>query len=359
MAHTVSSPRLLTALDGSHRMTPDVWLLRDPPVQMPIVDGSVTASYLQQTARTATLGVDTQVLTSLDVSTLSDVVMIRTGVTDIEMVPVFTGRVDSVDDDDTGMVTIHCVDRGADIIRARFEVPWAVTAGKSVVSEIRKIIQDVDSSFVLDVEPNVTDLLTPVMVFGEDRGGALDELASSLNSVWTANRYGSLSLFRNPYSISTEITSVAVITDGANGRISRYARNVARENIANSVTLIVERSDGSDPIRVTERDDDPTSGTYWGGTFGKQNIIVSNATPRNETSARVLARRILNQSLAVMRTWRIETPHYPILDPGDVITVDYGGDVTQQVVEGITYPLMAADSGMLTTRELQMLSLAS
>jgi hypothetical protein len=351
-----ASDALRAALTADHEMDVEVWLLRDPPVLLPISGGSVTATYRQQVSRNAALTLNTRTVDELAVSNLSDVVLIRTGIPNVDMVPIFVGRIDNIDDDETGSVSAQCVDRGADVIRARFETPWPTTSGQRVSMEIQSLILSVDGTFSLTVESDVPDYRVPVMIFEEDRGAALDELAASLNSIWTANRYGGFTLHRNPYSFNGPITSVATISDGVNGTIVTYARSVSREQVANSVTVIVERSDGSTPLRVTVRDTDTGSPTYWGGPFGKQNIVVRNTAPLSETDALALARRILNQHLAVTRQWRISTPHFPILDPGDVITVNKGGYITQQVVESITYPLLAVNGTAIGTRELRSMS---
>jgi hypothetical protein len=55
--------------------------------------------------------------------------------------------------------------------------------------------------------------------------------------------------------------------------------------------------------------------------------------------------------LALQRAWTVSVPDYPLLDPGDVITVWWNNEVSAQVVESVTYPLSADQPVYLSTRE--------
>lgn len=348
------SDQVLTALGGSYEAIPEVWLLRDPPVRVPIVAGEVRAAYNSQVARTAALALEQRTVEELGMSVLTDQVMVRIGVRDLISIPVFTGRIDSIDiDEESGSVDTQCVDRGADVIRARFEAPYVASGLYTVIQDMQLLLIDADGAFVSTADPLIVDSPNPQQMWEEDRGQALDELAASVNAIWMADRSGGFTIFRNPYSLTSEPPGVLALRNGSNGTIVRFRGARARPEVANSVTVVTERTDGSAPIRVTVRDTNPTSPTYWGGPFGKQNIVVKNQTPTDAPEAARMARRLLQQRLAVTRTWNISTPMFPILDPGDVVTVVFDGDVTLQVVEQITYPLLAVNETSIVTRQWQ------
>jgi len=350
------SPAVMAALDGGAEMVADVWLLRSRPVSIPFAGGSVSATYQSQVARTASLTVDREVYRQYRMTVLSDQVMIRVGVRGLPMIPVFTGRLDSVTEDfETGAIDIECVDRGADVVRARFEVPYSTNGLYTVTQDMEAILIDVDGGFVASIDPHIVDAIDPVQVFEEDRGEAMDKLAASVNAIWMADRSGGFTIFRNPYSFTMEPPGVVTITNGVGGSTVTANRAVSREEVANSVTVVVERSDGTPPIHVTVKDIDPASPTFWGGPFGKQNVIINNQTPTNESEARNMASRSLQQRLAATRQMSITTPFYPILDPGDVIVVILDGEVGLQVVDRVDCPLDAPSQASISTREWQFI----
>lgn len=350
------SAQVLAALSGPYEAVTDVWLLRDTPTLVPVAAGTVSASYRSQVARTASLTVDRETYRNLMLTPISDQVMIRVGVKGLPMIPIFTGRIDSINEDlETSSVDLDCVDRGADVIRARFEVPYATTGLQTVTFDMGAILIDVDGSFVASFDPAIIDSPDPVQIWEEDRGEALDNLASAINSIWMADRSGGFTIFRNPYSLPMEPPGVATIENGVGGSTVTVGAVTSRSEVANSVTVVVERTDGAAPVRVTVRDTGATSPTRWGGPFGKQNLIVKNQTLANDSEAQAVAARLLQQRLAATRTWSITTPLFPILDPGDVITVILDGNVTLQVVEQVTYPLDAVGETSITTRQWQFI----
>lgn len=338
------------ALDGSYELASEVWVLRDPPVRVPASTGVVNASYQSQVARDATFTTDRGALTP-SLSTLTDKVMIRVGVKDVEMVPIFTGRVDEISENEFGALDVSCVDAGMEVVRAKFEVPWSTTGLSTVLEDIQAILADVDSTFVVAFDPLVTDARDPVQVWEEDRGAALDDLAASVDGIWMADRSGGFTVFRNPYSLVSEPPFVALIEDGVNGDIITVGATTSRSEVVNSVTVITERADGVPPIRVTVRDSAPGSITRWGGPFGKQNLVIKNPTPEDTVVATRLAGRLLQQSLAATRGLNVTTPANVLLDPGDVVAIRRDGEILPMVVERITTPIDAPGQGALSTRQ--------
>lgn len=349
-----ASDALIAALAHSHRMVADVLLIRGSDiVPLPFVGGTVAATYSAQVGRTGTVEMERNYYDALGVTTLSDVVMIRTGIPTIEMVPVMTGRVDAIQNDrTTGAVTLSIVDRGADVVRALFETPWAVQTGQSTIDVMTAMIQDVDPSFVVTVGPGVVDDQVTAGNYEEDRGSALDELAKGINAVWVPTRTGSFLIASNPYK-GAAVASGITIRNGVDGTIREATDTVSRSVVRNSITVISEGvTSGTPPIRVTVRDDDPASPTRWGGPFGKQNCIIRNDTLKTQVAAEEFASRLLSQSLAMVHSWQITTPHFPLLDPLDVFDTVYNGDLLTQVVESVDYPLLAVDQTTISAREL-------
>jgi hypothetical protein len=223
-------------------------------------------------------------------------------------------------------------------------------------SEVLEIVQDVNSTWGVDVSGATARAIPSNLVFEWDRGQALDQIAQGASQIWQPDRTGGFVLFDNPYSIGPSLadSSVVTLTDGEDGTTVQVFDAISREGIYNSITLVVERVNNTEPLRVTVRDTGPTSPTMWGGIFGKQNKVVKNQNPTTLADATQLALRILRQSLALQRSWRIETPHLPILDPGDVFILWYQNEVTAQVVESINYAIAAGDRTVISSRELTL-----
>jgi len=223
-------------------------------------------------------------------------------------------------------------------------------------SETMKIIQDVDPTWGVDIARATPRSIPTNLVFEWDRGQALDQIAQGASQVWQPDRSGGFVLYDNPYSIGPALASQSVVTlrDGEDGCTVRVLDAITREGVYNSVTVVVERVNNTEPIRVTARDTDPLSATLWGGPFGKQNKVVKNQNPIGIADASMLALRILRQSLALQRSWRIEVPNVPFLDPGDVFTLWYRNEVTAQVVESIAYSGSAEQQTVISSRELTL-----
>lgn len=347
-----NNPVLQSALMGSHEMDVQVDVYLGATLiypNLPIQGGTVDATLGTRAGRRATFAVDRKYLPF--VTPLGARVLIRTGIGTLEMVPVFEGRIDSVPDDHTGLVGVECVGRGQDVQDARFEVPYAIAAGVSLLAELTNLLVTGTYLGSVEVQGVVQDKLSSVLVYEEDRGSACDDIARTLQVIWSEGRAGQFRIFPNPFAALSQPPAAVLLHDGADGTVVSISRTVSRTLISNSVTVVVERTDGSAPIRATARDNTPSSPTFWSGPFGRQNSIVKTQAPLSQADAAQLAGRLLAQSLALQRSWTISIPHYPLLDPGDVIAVRWNNEVSAQVIESITYPLSADQPMFLSTRE--------
>lgn len=346
-----ASAALQNAVAGNHEMAVTVTVLRAGQVlgDVPDAEGSVSATLADRTCR---LTVDRGVTDAGLLDPLTDTVVVRTGVPGIELVPIFTGRVDAVaTDQETGRVGVTLMSRARELSRDRFDVPFVTQLGAEVRAEIKRIIQRTDPTWGVDTSAAPATLV-PTLVFEDDPAKAIDALAASINCTWGPDRSGSFTLRYSPFAPNAVISPVWTLYDGAGGTEARNGLIRSRVNVYNSVTLVVERTDNTSPITVTVRDTDPLSPTLWGGTFGKQGVVVRTNAALDTAQATDQARRMLRASLAVARAWQITTSHLPLIDPGDIITVWINEVPTTQFVESIGYPLRAGDVTTLATREM-------
>lgn len=343
---------------GSHEMVVQIDVfdsVGNRATDIPFEDGIISATLLADVCRSGSFTVTRRLTNQGLLDPRRDRVRISTGVKGYPLVPIFVGRVMDNVEASGGGVQILVEDFGRDIVDARFEQPWPALGGSPVPMEMRRIIQDANPTYSLDASAALPGATPESLVWEEDRAGALDELAAGINCIWQSDRTGGFVLYPNPYNLTAPPSAALTLTDGADGNLTSYVRTTTRDGVYNSVTVLVERGDNSPPIRITERETNPNSPFLWGGEFGKVNRVVRLQTPGGYAQAAVLARRVLAQSLALFQSWRLSTPHFPLLDPGDVVGVRADGETTAHVVESLTYPLRALEATSITTRELRNL----
>lgn len=350
------TPEQLAALMGNHEMTTRVVVLRGDQNmgEIPIVSVSCGATYGTRGSREGELVVDRHIIDEGLLDPMSDQVIVYTGVRDFFDVPIFTGRCDENVEEDYGQVTVPLISRAVEAMEARFIVPWPATGASTAREEIRRILLNVDSTWAVDTVAANDDTIPSNLVFEEDRGAALDQLAQGANLIWQPDRSGGFVVFDNPYSIGPILGAgiTVFLRDGENGTTVRIRKTTSRAGIWNSVTVVTERVDNTPPIRVTAMDTNLASPTLWGGLFGKKNLVVKNQSPTSLGTAQALAMRILRQSLAQQRSFEISVPHFPILDPGDVFALIYRDVVYTLVCETIRYSGEGSELTYISAREL-------
>lgn len=261
-----------------------------------------------------------------------------------EVFPVFTGRIYQASQDADGYVDFQADDLAADVVAYRFERPASSQfgIGTSTLSEIRRLIQQAYPAATFGVNDS-DDANVPPLAWDEDRGRALDDLASSLQSRWYALGNGDFVVRRFPYVLTPPVLS---ITDGPLGLVSRATRSKTRDGVTNSVTVVSERLDGSTPVVSTVRDNNSSSPTYVGGLFGVVSQVITVQTPLDAVLTNALAQRQLVSSLSLKEQWSWDQVPDATLEPGDTISVSYRGAVADQVIDSITYPLTT--NGLMT-----------
>lgn len=259
---------------------------------------------------------------------------IRYGDGSTELFDVFTGRVGDVTRNDDGSVSARVDDLAADVLEFRFEQPEN-SAPVTVTQQIRRLILDALPAATFGTD-DVTDAPTPKLTWDEDRGQALDTLAETVGGRWYALGNGDFVVRRFPYDVGTVVQTIA---DGDDGLLVSGAPTISRDGAANSVTVVVERADGSTPFRVRARDESPTSPSMFDGPFGRVSKVIKVQTPLTVGNATVYARAQLNAYTALSSRWSASmVPDYT-LEPGDTVRLTSKGVTSVQLIDSITYPL--------------------
>ncbi len=351
-------------------------------LDVPITTGSVGANLTNRVTRTATVTVADQWFPRTPESAFSPyhaVVRVRAGVRygdgTEETWPLIVGRVWSVARSAGGSVTFGVDDLAADVVAARFEAPersrnagsvfigvpryisgtGEQPAPASILAEIRRLISGAVPQAVFGVD-GVTDAPVPPLVWDEDRGQALDDLAAAVGGRWYALGDGSFVVRAFDYQ---QDTVAQQFLDGPGGLMLSADVTQTRDGTANSVVVVAERMDGSEPVRRIVRDVSTTSPTRYGGPYGRLVQVHKVQTPLTVDQAQTLAQTQLAASTALVEQWGAEVvPDYS-MEPGDLARLSYRGYSTDQVIDSISYPLVTGTSMRLATRSRGVLSTAS
>ncbi|MGW8357408.1 DUF5047 domain-containing protein [Streptomyces wedmorensis] len=303
--------------------------------------GDVQASLTQRVTRSATFSLGPEWYPEVADDPLSPehaVVRIQAGVQygdgSTELFPIFTGRVDTPTLNRDGVVEFQCYDLAADVVAYPFEQPRTTAVGMTL-DEMRTLILEAVPQATFGTD-DVTDTPTPVLTWNTDRGQALDDLAQSLGGRWYALGNGDFVVRDFSYTLGPV---QAFYADGPRGTVTAADISRSRAGAFNSVIVVSERTDGTDPIRVPARVQDPSNPLYFGGKYGKVAQIINVQTPLSVTQAQDLARTQLSASTALREQWSVELVPDMTLEPGDAIQFGYRGHTGIQIIDQLTYPL--------------------
>lgn len=237
---------------------------------------------------------------------------------------------------------VSCADRAADIVSANFEVPENSQFGNLVDDEVQRLILD----GLLDATFGTSDSYfqtMPIETWEHDRAGALDEIATSVGSFWYCLANGDFVLRKRPWTVPgvPVVTFSDYLTESDTPPtvlLSNAERS--RETVFNSITVTGERTDSTDPVFFTARDENPTNPTYINGPFGIRNKLMNLRTPSTPADAREAAEDALRSSTALTEAWSFSVPADASLELGDVVKLDVRGRRgIIQVVAGFDLPM--------------------
>lgn len=325
------------------------------------IDGSVTAALTSRVTRNLQLIVDEDLYPESDDDLLApwgNEIRVKRGIRLGDgreiLFTIFRGKIEE-DDGDDGSTDIVASDRAADVVDAKFTRPVNSSVGVPVVEEIKRLISDAlpDAEFA----PSDSFYQTmPLLIWEEDRAGALDEIATAVGSFWYALADGKFVVRRVPWTTSGE--PVITLSDADIDRSFDYSESKiilsarpkkSRAKVFNSISVISERTDGTPPVLGFAEDTRPESPTYVYGPFGRRHMTVSLKTPTSSYAATGAAQAYLKRMIALGETWTWRQVPDASLELGDVVKLNTHkrrrGQAIQ-VVTGFTIPLHPA--GIMT-----------
>lgn len=318
-----------------------------------IHDGDVRVTLTDRVTRTATFTTDAEhypVLASDPFSPYHAVARIQAGVrygdNSRELFPIFTGRIIDAELTEEGEARFTAEDLSADVVAFRFEQPRSGRWPTTVFAQFRALVREAIPQAVFGAF-DVTDTQIPDIVWDEDRGQALDDLAGAVGGRWYTLGDGSFVIRKMSYEPSTPVQD---FVDGPQGLMIAANTFKTRVGTANSITVVSERTDGTDPVRVTVRDTSPSSPTFFGGKYGRVSQIIKVQTPVSPAEAQTMARAYLNASVALTEQWSSAVVADHTMEAGDTVRLRYRDLSATQVVDSITYPLGTEQAMGLETR---------
>lgn len=330
--------------------TPDGTLLAE---DVPIGGGQVTAKLTSRVSRTATFTASDEWFPALDTDPMSPyhaIVQINAGLAypsgEEELFPIFTGRVYDATREEDGQVSFRADDLAADVLTAMFERPENSILGTSTVFEMRRLITAAYDWAAFGPD-DVQDAVVPRLAWDDDRGKALDDLASTVEGRWFTLGNGSFVVRRFNY---TGQPAVITMTDGTDGTLTSARTTVTADGSYNCVVVLAERPDSATPISVTERDRNLLSPARHAGFFGRRVLKIRSQESLAFYDAQRVARSQLEVSAALQRQWAVSCLPDMTLEPGDVAALEWRGLRDTQVIDSLVYPLSPQTAMSFTSR---------
>lgn len=152
--------------------------------------------------------------------------------------------------------------------------------------------------------------------------------------IWMDRNGGLVIDHIDPITSSTTLNdAVAVYAVGMN--IISCERSVTRDGVYNAIHVeIAPDSNGYRPL-ILAFDDDPTSKTYYHGTFGRKIKGLSRPRVTSVSDGLSIAQRELDKVLGLAYGVTFEAPFNPALDIGDIVALFFYDDIELHQIDSI------------------------
>lgn len=274
----------------------------------------------------------------------------------VERAPLGIYRIQSVEQADApaGTLTIGGQDRMSGLIEADLLAPRQFIAGTTLGAVVSNLVTEVYPAAVIEWD-DATNLqtLTRAAIVEEDRFAFLQELVTARGKVMYYDYRGVL-VIRTP---PNPTTSVFTVDAGATGVLVKVSRSLTRDGVFNAVVATGESADDFAPARGVATDDDPTSPTYWNGSFGKVPKPFASPLIYSNAQALTVAKAMLAQATGLPYSVDFSAVPNPALEPLDPVEVVYprvnvGASAAREihVLDQITIPLASGGALGAKTR---------
>lgn len=331
---------------------------------LPIIDGSVRATLQSRVTRTVNMTVPPSYFpanASGALAPFGSELRIWRGVSmggitnhPSYVWPVFRGPITDTDWTTGGGCSVQAMDRAGDVADSAFQAPISVAQGDLLHTRVREFISEAADDAEFDTFTLVNRVL-PMLTWDEDRGKALDDLASSAGGFWYALADGTFTLRPVPWVYSDGVPDLTI---GPDNPLLRSAKiSFSREGVHNMIVARAERTDGSAPSRYVSFVTDPASPIRFNGPYGRRPLHQSVQGAGNAAGLQLVAETLRQRSQALAETWSVALVPFPALELGDLLYLDVMGPDdkrrrAKQVVAGFNMPLTSDSDMSLDLRAL-------
>ncbi|MEM9609923.1 MAG: DUF5047 domain-containing protein [Actinomycetota bacterium] len=320
---------------------------------VPISDGSVTSDAQAQVRGQAKISVPDPSYAPLLVSDRLSVggaeLQVYRTVNDTAF-PLGVFRIDLSEVDDTGdalTTGVTAYDRSQAVNRARLETTKVIAAGTNYVDAIVELVQEAVPW--VEVVSSATTRTTPQIVLDgqSERWTECVRIAEAIGFVCYFDQLGRLNVHPEP---TTAGAAVRTIGDGPGGVLVKAGLRWSVEGVHNAVIATGDGDAG--PFYGAAYDLDPTSVTYYLGTFGQAPRFYSSEFFTSDAQAVEAAQGILERYLGVPRSVTFDMVPDPALAAGNVVRIEREtlGIVENHLIDRITIPLTPEGVASAATR---------
>lgn len=267
-----------------------------------------------------------------------------------ELVPLGVfGIAETVIDDSGEGLHIRCTgyDRARKVIRAKMTNEYTIAAGTNYVTAIQSLLSFRYPEIVFAPTFMTTSATTPqiVLTTGDDPWAKAQKMAlEGLGADLYFDMNGECTCL--PVPDPTTTPSSWHYAEGSEAMILYINRVLTNEETFNHIIVTAENPERSTPLRGEALDDNPSSPTYYGGSYGDVvDWIFTELAPANATQTTVneIASSILQKRLGFVDLVRFNSIVNPAHHLGDVITITREPSKlssTVHVIDKITIPLV-------------------
>ncbi|MDO8308558.1 MAG: hypothetical protein Q7V58_09435 [Actinomycetota bacterium] len=358
----VASARFSEALAYSHRTLTRITIDGDT---IPLESGSLNLNRPANVRRTANLLLRDDPATPglLAGITTASQVLVEKGITFLdrstEYVTVGTLYVQELDGDPDRLALAVVLSDAAQLVDDYpLITAWSPSSGGSpltVVNSIKSLVDEaVPGTPTWSVDAGISTsqatLAGAVYKAGTGRWSAINELAAMLGAAVFVDAVGVWHI--DP--AEPDPTPVARIATGAGGVLVQASIKATRRDTYNGIAIEWGSTDTEGGI-VLVTDDDPTSPTYWDGTWGRRPKPTTKLAVETEAEAIAAAAALLAGSRGAQSGINFQAVYNPLLEPNDVVTIATSPSTeADHVLDRITLPLV----GGTMTAETRVVSAA-
>ncbi len=321
---------------------------------IPVIDGSVTASRKGNARRTFDCSIALNAWESLPVDPYKSRVKIRMGL-EIrpgvdQTFPQGVFRVDSVRREWTGGLSLSGTSLESYVIDDRFFTPRTPPLGNSTIAAISALILESIPDAIFLVQGTKDKAVGMTAPWERERWEAVTALSDSIDAETYCNGEGVFVIANKPSLDVASQVPVWKVNAGPDGVLISESLNLTRNKVYNAVVASGQSSDQDvPPVWDVATDDDPNSPTWWGGPFGHVTRFYANPNFTTKEQCTTAARHMLQEAIVEDREVNFTMLPMRALEPGDVIEVTLmDGTVENHLVDEVTYPFGLSDMSAKT-----------